>query len=86
MPLIHPEEWIIDRAMRAIAAALAAGRLNTIATGMEHIPARGPALIVARHYHHLFDGLAMFAAISRPFYIVVALDWVKSRPTKLFFR
>ncbi len=68
--------------MRATAALLAAGRLKTIATGLEHIPACGPALIAARHYHHLYDGLAMFAALRRPFHIVVALDWVKNRRIK----
>lgn len=70
--------------MRAIAGALALGRLNTIASGVSHIPASGPALIVARHYHHLFDGLALFAAIPRRFHIVVTLDWAKTRRTKYF--
>jgi putative membrane protein len=75
-------ESILDRGMRATAALLAAGRLKTIACGLEHIPACGPALIVARHYHHLYDGLAMFAVLRRPFHIVVALDWVKTRRIK----
>ena len=68
--------------MRVTAALLAAGRLKTTASGLEHIPACGPALIVARHYHHLYDGLAMFAALRRPCQIVVALDWVKNRRIK----
>jgi 1-acyl-sn-glycerol-3-phosphate acyltransferase len=59
--------------------------LQTIASGLDNIPAQGPGLIVARHYHHLYDGLAMFAAIRRPFHIVVTLDWASNRPTKLFF-
>ena len=69
--------------MRLIARGLAAGRLRTLASGLEHIPAEGPALIVARHYHHLYDGLALAAAIARPFHIVVALDWVSNRPRRL---
>jgi hypothetical protein len=24
--------------------------------GLEHVPASGPVLIVARHFHHLYDG------------------------------
>lgn len=76
-------ETVIDKAMRAIAAVLAAGRVKTIASGVENIPARGAALIVARHYHHLFDGLALFAALPRPFHIVVTLDWITDRRTKI---
>ena len=72
----------IEKSMRAIARTVAAGRLKTLASGLEHIPAEGPALIVARHYHHLYDGVALAAAISRPFHIVVALDWVANRPGK----
>jgi 1-acyl-sn-glycerol-3-phosphate acyltransferase len=72
-------EIAIARSMRLIARALAAGRLKTFASGIEHIPSRGPVLVVARHYHHLFDGLALYAALPRPMHILVTLDWVKSR-------
>lgn len=64
--------------MRLIARALAAGRLEVHATGMENLPVDGPALLVARHYHHLFDGLALFAAIARPLHILVAVDWAQT--------
>jgi 1-acyl-sn-glycerol-3-phosphate acyltransferase len=79
-------EIIIDKSMRLIARCLAANRLRTVASGLEHIPAEGPALIAARHYHHLYDGLALFAALPRRFHILVTLDWVKSKPTKLFMQ
>jgi 1-acyl-sn-glycerol-3-phosphate acyltransferase len=81
----HVAEIIVDTCMRLGARALAANRLKTIVSGLEHIPARGPALIAARHYHNLFDGLAMLTAIPRQFHIVVALDWAQNKPTKLFF-
>jgi putative membrane protein len=71
-------EQAITRAMRLIARALGAGRLQTTALGLEHIPSQGPALLVARHYHHFFDGIAFFAALQRPFHILVALDWAQS--------
>jgi putative membrane protein len=77
-------EFVIEKAMRAIAAILAGGRLKTQAVGMENIPAQGPALIVARHFHHLYDGLALFAAMPRPFHIVVAIDWAKNRRVRWF--
>jgi putative membrane protein len=76
-------EIAIEKSMRLVARALAARRLRTFASGLEHIPAKGPAVIVARHYHHLYDGLALAAAVPRPFHIVVALDWVRNRPTSL---
>lgn len=64
--------------MRLIARALAAGRLDVHVTNVESVPTNGPALLVARHYHHLFDGLALFAAISRPIHILVTVDWVQT--------
>jgi hypothetical protein len=76
----------ITGAMRVIAKGLAAGHLQTSAAGLEHIPTHGPALIVARHYHHLYDGLALFAALPRPFHIVVTLDWVQSTASKFFMQ
>ncbi|HEX7233054.1 MAG TPA: lysophospholipid acyltransferase family protein [Candidatus Binatia bacterium] len=77
-------EFFIVEAMRTIAALLAAGRLNTRTEGVENVPTLGPALIVARHYHHLYDGLALFAALPRSFHIVVAIDWVKNRRMRWF--
>ena len=77
-------EFVTAKAMRAIAAILRAGRLRTCASGMENVPALGPALVVARHYHHLYDGLALFAALPRPFHIIVAIDWVKNRRVQWF--
>jgi 1-acyl-sn-glycerol-3-phosphate acyltransferase len=71
------------KSMRLIARAVAAGRLQTVSSGTEHIPTIGPALIVARHYHHLFDGLALFAAIPRKFHILVTLDWIQTPGTRL---
>lgn len=77
-------EWATEKAMRLIAVLLIGRRLKTvIAGGLEHVPAEGPALLVARHYHHLFDGLALSAALKRRFHIVVTLDWAGSRATKL---
>ena len=72
----------IEKSMRLIARAIAAGRLKTVAEGLHFIPATGPAVIVARHDHHLFDGLALFAVMPRPFHVLVTLDWAQSRLAK----
>jgi putative membrane protein len=69
-------------AMRLIAKALGARRLQINTSGSEHVPPRGPALLLARHYHHFFDGLALFAALRRPFHIMVTLDWAQSSLTR----
>lgn len=70
--------------MHLIARLLTGNRLITHAQGLENLPATGPAILAARHYHHLFDGLAFFAAVKRRFHIVVTLDWVRSRRSKFF--
>jgi putative membrane protein len=79
-------DFAVDRAMHVIAAILTGKRLKTVAQGLEYLPASGPGIIAARHYHHLFDGLAFFAAIERRFHIVVTLDWAQDRRTKFFMR
>jgi 1-acyl-sn-glycerol-3-phosphate acyltransferase len=43
--------------------------------GREHIPAGGPVMLVARHFHHLLDGAVLVTRIARPIHIVVGLDW-----------
>lgn len=77
-------DFAVDRAMHLIARILTGKRLKTVAQGLQHLPPRGPGIIVARHYHHLFDGLAFFAAVERRFHIVVTLDWARNRRTRFF--
>ncbi len=64
--------------MRLLAQALAAKHLEMKVTGLRHVPEYGPAVLVARHYHHLFDGVVLFLSIPRPIHILVTLDWTKS--------
>lgn len=75
-------DYAVDRAMHVIARILTGNRLRTVAQGLEYLPPQGPGIIAARHYHHLFDGLAFFAAVERRFHIVVTLDWAQDRRTK----
>jgi putative membrane protein len=47
--------------------------------GLENVPRTGPVLIVARHFHHLYDGCVLMRAVRRRLHIFVALDWVQKR-------
>lgn len=50
--------------------------------GLEHVPSSGPAILAARHVHHLYDGCALVTTIPRPVAIMVALDWVRPGPQR----
>jgi 1-acyl-sn-glycerol-3-phosphate acyltransferase len=43
--------------------------------GREQVPAHGPVMLVARHFHHLLDGAVLVTRVARPIHIVVGLDW-----------
>jgi len=45
--------------------------------GRENVPASGPVMLVARHFHHLLDGSVLVRSLERPIHIVVGLDWAK---------
>ena len=69
-----PGQAIVAAGARAVAARQFELRVE----GREHLPRQGPALLAARHYHHLHDGCALLSAAGRPVRILVALDWVRS--------
>jgi len=67
--------------------AIAAWALRTQTTdvsvfGAEHVPATGPVLLAARHYHHLLDGSVLVRRLPRPVHIIVGLDWAPNRTTR----
>jgi putative membrane protein len=72
-------EEAAGRTIAAVAARIAARRLDLEVCGLEHLPATGPVVVVARHRHHLFDGVALLAAARRRLHLVVALDWARTR-------
>ena len=71
-PLMFPMSWPAIRAF----CRLAVRRVELRVEGSQHLPATGPALIAARHFHHLYDGCALLAVVPRPVRMVVTLDWV----------
>jgi putative membrane protein len=61
-------------------AAIARWALRTYAAsvsidGLENVPATGPVMLVARHFHHLLDGAVLVRHVPRPVHIIVGLDW-----------
>ncbi|MDQ3411791.1 MAG: hypothetical protein M3509_06690, partial [Chloroflexota bacterium] len=62
--------------------ALVSRRLDLTVEGLEQVPRSGPAIIAARHYHHVYDGAVLLATIPRPVRIVVAADWAAPGPRR----
>jgi 1-acyl-sn-glycerol-3-phosphate acyltransferase len=50
--------------------------------GREHIPARGPVLLVCRHVHHAYDGCVLLTAFPRPVHLLITLDWMPFVPVR----
>jgi 1-acyl-sn-glycerol-3-phosphate acyltransferase len=61
---------------RHAARLLVARALDLHVEGLEHVPASGPAVLVARHYHHLYDAAAILASVPREVHVLIALDWL----------
>lgn len=61
---------------RAIARwALTTMTADVELSGADNLPAAGPVLLAAHHYHHLLDGAVLVDRLRRPLHIVVGLDW-----------
>ena len=67
------------RTVYAGSRMLMRGKVEMNVEGLEHVPGSGPLLIVARHFHHLYDGCVLLGATPRRLHILVALDWVQTR-------
>ena len=70
------------RSIRAASKRIVGRDLNLHVEGREHLPDDGPVLLVARHFHHLYDGCIIMATVPRQVQVLVALDWVE-RPVAL---
>ena len=77
--MIDSAAW---RSLRAASKRAVAKDLRLTIHGFEHLPPNGPVLLVARHYHHLYDGCAVMATVPRQVRVLVGLDWVE-RPVAL---
>jgi 1-acyl-sn-glycerol-3-phosphate acyltransferase len=72
-PLTPSLPWLVIRAV----CRLAVRRVDVRVEGLQHLPATGPAIIAARHFHHFYDGCALLAVVPRPLHPIVALDWLE---------
>jgi 1-acyl-sn-glycerol-3-phosphate acyltransferase len=68
---------LADSAIRTV-CQLAVRRIELRVEGLEHLPATGPAVLAARHFHHFYDGSALIAIVPRPLRILVTLEWVEN--------
>lgn len=66
------------RFLHAASGMLARRNLDLQVEGIAVLPRRGPLIVAARHYHHLYDGVALLATVPRPLHILVGLDWVRN--------
>ena len=67
-----------ERSLRAFSQAVVRRRVTVQVQGLEYLPADGPVVVAARHYHHLHDAAILLSVVPRPVHILVALDWVRS--------
>jgi uncharacterized membrane protein/1-acyl-sn-glycerol-3-phosphate acyltransferase len=67
--------WALQKGSWVIARR----QVKLVVEGLENVPRTGPVLLVARHYHHLYDGCVLMRAVPRRLHIFVALDWVRKR-------
>ncbi len=75
-------ETSVGYAVMKRGALLAQRRLNLTVEGSDNLPASGATLIVARHFHHFYDGSLLVANSPRPVRIMVGLDWIQQRPLR----
>jgi len=52
--------------------------------GLANVPASGPVMLVARHFHHLLDGSVIVRNVPRPVHIIVGLDWTADAKQRMW--
>lgn len=72
-------EPLARAALRTTARAGLRRHVRLHVEGLENVPATGPVVVAAHHFHHLYDGTVLVASLPRAAHIMVALDWVHDR-------
>jgi putative membrane protein len=68
--------------VRAGSGLLLGRRVTCMVEGKEQVPEQGAVLIVARHFHHLYDGCALLRMVPRRLHLLVGLDWIERPLTR----
>lgn len=76
--------WLETTALRAVVRLFASRSLRIRLSGEEYLPRSGPALLICRHFHHFYDGLALMDVLPRLPRLFVALDWIRDPFVRLF--
>lgn len=74
----RPVEAIAYRAIDLYARRTLTRAVELRVEGAERLPRVGATLIVAHHFHHLYDGLILLREARQPAHIFVALDWTRT--------
>jgi uncharacterized membrane protein len=72
-----PIRFMSHLTVRTASRALIRRKATLTVEGREWIPQRGPVLIAARHFHHLYDGCALLSVVPRRLHLLVAPDWIR---------
>lgn len=75
----HPVEVVGDGLINLFARIALACYVDLRVEGAERLPRTGATVIAARHYHFLFDALALLRHAPSRAHFWVALDWTNSR-------
>ncbi|GIW03981.1 MAG: hypothetical protein KatS3mg059_0601 [Thermomicrobiales bacterium] len=65
------------RALHLASRLIVQRRITLEVSGRDLVPATGPVIVAARHFHHLYDGCILLATINRPAHILAAIDWMQ---------
>jgi uncharacterized membrane protein/1-acyl-sn-glycerol-3-phosphate acyltransferase len=74
-----PVRFMSHLTVRTVSQMLIGRKVTLTVEGQEWVPAGGPVLIAARHFHHLYDGCALLSVIPRRLHLLVAPDWIRQR-------
>ena len=53
-------------------------RIRLQTEGMHNVPETGPVVLAARHYHQVYDGIALLSILPRPVHLVISVDWARN--------
>lgn len=76
--ITKPIESCADRLIALFARITLALYVDLRVEGREHLPLRGGVIIASRHYHFVFDALALERITHRPSHFWTALDWTSA--------